>query len=200
MARVLQLREHDLAAGAETALADALRVVYVERGEVRVGAEPVAEGAALCRRGSASLFSQHGALALVFELVDEPDPDAAFAAEVDIPGDRLVRCDRVDFPPGGVAYPHTHQGPGIRRLVLGTFRVDTGGRSLEILRGGAWFEAGPEPVYAEVVGNGPAAFVRVMLLPAALLGKPSIRYVREEDRDRPKSQRYTVLVDERITA
>ena len=198
MARVLQLREHELAPGVEVDLADALRVVYVDRGEVHVGPEPVAEGAALCRRGSHALSSRHGALVLVFELVDDPDPDAAFAAEVDIPGPRLVRCDRVDFPAGGVAYPHTHQGPGIRRLVLGAFRVETGGRSLDIPLGGAWFEAGPEPVYAEVVGDGPAAFVRVMLLPADLLGKPSIRYVRDEDRDRPKSQRYTVLVDERI--
>jgi hypothetical protein len=36
----------------------------------------------------------------------------------------------------------------------------------------------------------------VMLLPRHLLGAPSIRYVREEDRDRPKSQRYTVYIDE----
>ena len=42
----------------------------------------------------------------------------------------------------------------------------------------------------------PAAFVRVMILPRRLLGAPSIRYVRDEDRDRPKSRRYTVYVDE----
>lgn len=29
-----------------------------------------------------------------------------------------------------------------------------------------------------------------MLLPRALLGKSSIRYVRDEDRDKPKSQAY----------
>ena len=54
----------------------------------------------------------------------------------------------------------------------------------------------PEPVYAEVRGDAPAAFVRVMLLPVAIQGAPSIRYVRDEDRDRPKSQSYTVFVDE----
>ena len=45
-------------------------------------------------------------------------------------------------------------------------------------------------------GDAPAAFVRVMVLPRRLLGTPSIRYVRDEDRDRPKSQRYTIFVDE----
>jgi hypothetical protein len=34
-----------------------------------------------------------------------------------------------------------------------------------------------------------------MILPRRLLGQSSIRYVRDEDRDRPKSQRYTVFVD-----
>jgi len=39
-------------------------------------------------------------------------------------------------------------------------------------------------------------FVRVMVLPRELLGKSSIRYVRESDRNRPKQQRYQVFVDE----
>ena len=32
----------------------------------------------------------------------------------------MLRCDRVDFPPGGVAYRHTHPGPGLRVLLAGT--------------------------------------------------------------------------------
>ena len=44
----------------------------------------------------------------------------------------------------------------------------------------------------------PSAFVRCMVLPRALQGSPSIRYVRDEDRARPKSQRYTVFVDEPV--
>ena len=98
-----------------------------------------------------------------------------------------MRCDRVDFPADGVAFLHTHQGPGIRCLVDGLFAVETQGTRHEIDRLGAWFEAGPDPVYAEVRGDQPAAFVRVMILPQRLLGSPSIRYVRDEDRDRPKS-------------
>ena len=37
-----------------------------------------------------------------------------------------------------------------------------------------------------------------MILPAALKGKSSIRYVNPEDLDKPKSQQYTVFVDEFI--
>ena len=36
-----------------------------------------------------------------------------------------MRADRIDFPPGGIAYRHTHPGPGIRRLVMGTIRIET---------------------------------------------------------------------------
>jgi len=35
-----------------------------------------------------------------------------------------------------------------------------------------------------------------MVLPAHLKGQRSIRYVRDEDADKPKPQRYTVFVDE----
>lgn len=133
---------------------------------------------------------------VVWSLVDAAAPDALLAAAVELDGPRLMRCDRVDFPADGVAFLHTHQGPGIRVQVEGLFAVETEGRRQEIDTWGAWFEAGPDPVYAEVRGGAPAAFVRVMLLPVAIQGSPSIRYVRDEDRDRPKSQSYTVFVDE----
>jgi len=44
----------------------------------------------------------------------------------------------------------------------------------------------------------PTRFVRVMILPRALLGKSSISYVNEDDRTRPKSQQYKIFVDEPI--
>jgi quercetin dioxygenase-like cupin family protein len=115
---------------------------------------------------------------------------------IEVPARRaLMRADRVDFPPDGIAYTHTHQGPGIRVLLRGRFRVETNGHVLELEPGAPWFERGPDPVYAEVVGDAPASFVRVMVLPIALLGKSSIRYVKPEDQARPKSQTYTVFVD-----
>ncbi len=116
------------------------------------------------------------------------DP-AAIAEEL------LVRLDSVAFPPGGAALLHTHQGPGIRCLREGEVRIDTEGRSSSYGSGGAWFESGPEPVFAQASLKGPSRFIRAMVLPRALLGASSIRYVRDEDRDRPKSQSYRVFAE-----
>lgn len=127
---------------------------------------------------------------------DDPRTTLKLRHPIDLPsGGALMRADRVDFPPRGVAYTHTHQGPGIRVLLQGRFRVATNGRALELAPGAPWFERGPDPVYAEAIGDEPASFVRVMVLPVALLGRSSIRYVKPEDQARPKSQTYTVFVD-----
>jgi len=37
-----------------------------------------------------------------------------------------------------------------------------------------------------------------MILPRALKGKSSISYVNEEDKDKPKRQKYTIFLDEFI--
>jgi len=111
----------------------------------------------------------------------------------------LLRCDRVDFPPGGEALTHIHQGGGIRCLLTGTIRIDTLGNSHSYPPLGAWFEAGPDPVYAAADAQVQSAFARAMILPRALLGgKPSISYVRDEDLNRPKRQRYQIFVDEPV--
>ena len=160
------------------------RVVYdLERGEAHFGAATVAGPA------------------LVWELADSEPEDAALAAEVDVdPAGWLMRCDRIDFPPGGVAYRHTHPGPGIRRLLFGTIRIETEGRSTDYAAGGAWFERGPEPVYAVAAEREPSAFVRVMLLPLDWEGKRTIRYVDPADEEKPKLQRPTVFFDRRLVA
>ena len=44
----------------------------------------------------------------------------------------------------------------------------------------------------------PGEFCRVMILPRALLGRSSISYVNEEDRNKPKRQQYTILLDQFI--
>ena len=140
--------------------------------------------------------------ALAFELVPASTPEALLATELRLePGEpRLLRCDRVDFPPGGVAYLHTHQGPGIRVLLHGAIRIETGGHEHSYGPGQAWFEPGPEPVFAAASETEPTAFVRCMVLPDRLLGQSSIRYVRDEDAGRPKPQQYTVFVDQLVEA
>jgi len=138
--------------------------------------------------------------ALVWELGEQPVAGATLAAEIDVAPDGgwLLRCDRVDFPPGGVAYRHTHPGPGIRYLLAGSLRVEAGGGCHLYRPGGAWFESGPEPVLAVASETQETAFVRVMLVPRALAGKRTIRYVDPADEARPKLQRARIYLEQPI--
>ncbi len=120
--------------------------------------------------------------------LDGPDPAKSW----------IMRCDSVKFPIAGTALLHTHQGPGIRCLRQGQIRIDTRGKSHHYLPGQAWFEPGPEPVFAQASELECTRFIRVMILPAELRGKSSIQYVKPEDHEKPKSQRYTGYVDEPI--
>jgi quercetin dioxygenase-like cupin family protein len=135
--------------------------------------------------------------ALRWELVDgEPEAGALRSAAVALGGgDWLARCDRIDFPPASVAYAHTHPGPGIRYLLFGAIRIESGGETHEYGPRESWFESGPEPVFAAASPNEPTAFVRVMLLPGAWEGKRTIRYVDPADEHRPKLQRPTLFLD-----
>jgi hypothetical protein len=108
----------------------------------------------------------------------------------------LMRCDRVDFAPGGVAYLHTHPGPGIRCLLKGSIRIETSGRKGYYGPFDAWFESGDEPVYAAVSETEETAFVRVLLLPAEWAGRRTIRYLDPADEDKPKLQRAAILLEE----
>jgi len=110
-------------------------------------------------------------------------------------GDLLMRGDSVAFPPGGCAYLHRHQGPGIRCLVEGGMRIDTHGRSTSYGPGGAWYESGPDAVFAQGAAEKASRFIRVMILPRALHGKSSIEYVNDEDKAKPKAQQYKVYAD-----
>ena len=135
---------------------------------------------------------------LVWELLDEAPADALLAAGVEVGDGWLFRCDRVDFPPGGVAYRHTHPGPGIRYLLHGSIRIESGGEAHEYGPGDAWFESGPEPVYAAASASEETAFVRVLLLPGEWAGKRTIRYVDPADEETLKTQRATVFLEQSL--
>ncbi|MCY3786078.1 MAG: hypothetical protein OXG47_05045 [bacterium] len=131
------------------------------------------------------------------DVVDEPAGAALVAAvELDDAQQWLMRCDRVDFPPGAIACRHTHPGPGIRRLLFGELTITTGGGATTYRAGGAWFESGPEPVHAESSATEESAFVRVMLLPAEWAGRRTIRYTDPAYADRPARQRARVFLEE----
>jgi hypothetical protein len=160
-------------------------------GEDAVTVEAGGEGAALWRwefvssDAAAGALSGHGAVSrekLASRLDTLPQ------------GKLLLRGDGVAFPPGGCAYLHRHQGPGIRCLLEGGIRIDTHGRSTSYGPGGAWYESGPDPVFAQAADR-PSRFIRVMILPASYLGKSSVEYLRDEDKAKPRVQQYKIFVD-----
>jgi hypothetical protein len=109
-----------------------------------------------------------------------------------------VRCDRVDFPTGAIAYLHQHPGPGIRCTIFGAIQIDTRGHSAVHRPFSAWFETGPDPVYAPSSETEPSAFVRVMFLPREWEGKRTIRYLNPEDFDKPHLQTARIYFDRHI--
>jgi quercetin dioxygenase-like cupin family protein len=123
--------------------------------------------------------------AFVWELLERPAG-----------GEWLLRCDRVDFLPGGVAYLHTHPGPGLRVLLKGRIRIDTQGASHEYGPGESWYETGPDPVFAAASETEETAFVRVLLLPRKWKGKRTISYVDPADEEKPKLQRARIYLEQ----
>ena len=199
----LALLEDRLEEGARLPLPPAHRVIYVVSGRLTIQDTTLGDNDAWHGADACIVRAERAAWLWRWELRptqgaadDERHTTLKLEQRIDLPADgALMRADRVDFPARGIAYTHTHQGPGIRVLLRGRFRVETEGRALVVEPGEPWFERGPDPVYAESIVDEPTSFVRVMILPAALRGKSSIRYVKPEDQARPKSQTYTVFVD-----
>ena len=211
----LRLYTDRLAPKAEVQWIACSRVLYVREGDaqVRGGGQAAGLSADSAWHGAVPVTvsaGTGGATFLRYEVhggtpAREPgfpglQSELSLSQEVDLadPGGYLMRCDRVDFPPGGIAYTHVHRGPGIRCLLKGSIRIETNGGSHDIAPGGAWFESGPDPVLALASKTEPSAFARVMILPRDLKGKSSIRYVKPEDADKPKLQTYRMFVDEPI--
>ena len=209
MERVLRLYQDVLADGAALTPPAVDTVVYVVHGAARLGETALAEDTAVhSATGLPVTAGPHGAALWRWELAPAGSApslgtgpgvasrETLTAALTTLPaGPLLMRCDSVAFPPGGTALRHVHQGPGIRCLIEGGIRIDTHGRSTSYGPGGAWFEAGPDAVFAQAALDRPSRFVRVMVLPAALLGQSSIRYVDEADRAKPKAQTYRSYAD-----
>lgn len=179
----------ELADGVETDLPTC--VVYdLERGEAHFGATRVG--------GRALVWTLDDGRALVTQCHQGVSP--TLARGVTLGGDRgwVVRCDRVVFPPGGVAFRHVHPGPGIRRLLHGELTVEREEDGRTYRAGEAWFEAAEDPVLATASPSEETAFVRVLLLPAEWAGKRTIRYLDPADEEKPRLQRATVLLEEPV--
>jgi hypothetical protein len=113
--------------------------------------------------------------------------------ELDTAFDWLMRIDRVGFPPGGIAFTHVHQGPGIRCVLNGEITIETEGKTNVHKAGEPWLERGHFPVLAPTTEKSETEFIRCMLLPRQCKGRSSIRYVLAEDAGKPKRQRYHVF-------
>jgi hypothetical protein len=185
------------------------RMVFVVYGSVSITDRTLRDGEALGGEGAIMLKAgSAGATLWRWELIareadfGRPPPGAGIVSHeklavmlATVPaGALLLRGDSVAFPPGGCAYLHRHQGPGIRCLIEGGIRIDTHGRSTSYGPGSAWYETGPDGVFAQAADR-PTRFIRVMILPRAYLGKSSVKYLNEEDKAKPKSQSYKIYVD-----
>jgi len=106
----------------------------------------------------------------------------------------VLRMDRVDFPPEGATPKHGHAGPGIRRLVSGRLLAEVGDEAHRIDPGGAWFETGDDPVIGHAMAPG-SAFIRCMVLDAALLGRPTFRAWDAEEAAKPRSTTSRLFFD-----
>ena len=204
MAHSLRLIEDRLAAGAAAPVSRVPRVLYAAAGALLAdgASEPVAAvgpgvGGARAAATAARVYR--------VELVRQPPPPAGGRVLLEHPIDLaggagwLMRCDRVDFEPGGVAPPHRHQGGGIRCLLQGRLEVTVGeGAPRPVAPGDAWFESGREPVLAVAAADRETSFIRVSILPAAIRGRSSILYVDPAAAARGRPRRYTVYVDEPI--
>jgi hypothetical protein len=207
MPPVLALYEDVFSNAATLALPPVPRLIFLVHGGVTVADRALSDGEAWQGEGAATLAAgTAGATCWRFELTTAAAADkmtagvasrAKLSARLDtLPaGDLLLRADSVGFPPGGCAYLHRHQGPGIRCLIEGGIRIDTHGRSTSYGPGGAWYETGPDAVFAQAAADRPSRFIRVMILPRTLAGKSSIQYVNEADKDKPRVQQYKIFAD-----
>jgi quercetin dioxygenase-like cupin family protein len=216
-AYTLRLCEDHLAETARLALTACPRVVYVLAGDVFVtaggGRTHVPVDRAWHGAGGCSVAaSARGATILRYELLrgaSAADDTGAAAGvttrllispllSLDEAGEYLMRCDRVDFAPGGEALPHRHKGGGVRCLIIGELEVRIAARYGRVMKpGDAWFESGLEPVHAIASATLSTSFIRVSILPRVIRGQSSIMYV-DPAHASVKPRKYTVFVDEPI--
>jgi hypothetical protein len=215
MPPIMRLYEDVLsnAAALQVALPALPRMIFIAHGSVTIGGRALSDGEAWHGESAVTLApGSAGATCWRFELAPADAADGEIegravtsrqklkAAVETLPaGDLLLRGDSVAFPPGGCAFLHRHQGPGIRCLLEGGIRIDTHGASTCYGPGGAWYETGPDPVFAQAAGDRATRFIRMMILPRELLGKSSIEYLNPDDRARPKSQSYKGFADAPIS-
>lgn len=210
MSAVLRFHEDILSNDVAVTLPALPRVIFVVHGAIVVGDKLLRNDEAWNGEAAVTVKAgREGAAVWRWELARDDSAGTAAGSGVvsreklaavleTLPqGPLLMRGDSVAFPAGGCAYLHRHQGPGIRCLIEGGIRIDSHGRSTSYGPGCAWYENGPEPVFAQAADR-PTRFIRVMILPQAYLGKSSVEYLNEADKAKPKTQQYKIYADRPI--
>jgi hypothetical protein len=205
---ILRLYEDSLSGGVSASLPALARMIFVVHGAATIGGKTVSDGEAWSGEGSCAVTAgRDGVTIWRFELAASgsagqligaalrSQEKIAAALETIPQGELLLRGDSVGFPPGGCAFLHKHWGPGIRCLLEGGIRIDTHGRSTSYGPGTPWYETGSDPVFAQAATDQASRFIRVMVLPRALLGKSSFQFVNEEDKAKPRVQQYKIFAD-----
>ena len=213
---MLALYEDVLSNDGEVSLPALPRMIYVTHGSLQVADRSLRDDQAWASEDAVTLKAGTGGATLWRWELSSGEADATATSgsgamsreklsrrlETVPKGALLLRGDSVAFPPGGCAYLHRHQGPGIRCLLEGGIRIDTHidnhGHSTSYGPGCAWYESGPDGVFAQAADR-PTRFIRVMILPVAYVGKSSAEYLNEEDKAKPKSQAYKIYADMPLT-
>lgn len=208
MPPMLRLFEDALPNAAELPLPAQPRMIFVVHGSMTIGDSGLHDDDGWSGEGAVRLIAGAGGATIWRWELAAGDASTVAAAGTGIisreklsarlealpQGALLLRGDTVAFPPGGCAYLHRHQGPGIRCLLEGGIRIDTHGHSTSYGPGSPWYESGPDPVFAQAADR-PTRFIRVMILPVSYMGKSSVEYLRDEDKDKPRTQKYKIYAD-----
>jgi hypothetical protein len=99
-------------------------------------------------------------------------PLFASRLDLDLEVHSVLRVDHIRLGAGMVTPRHRHAGPGIRFLVAGGLDAMVGARRYPVRAGEAWLETVEDDVIGRA-GPAGAAFLRFVLLPAALAGGQS---------------------------
>ena len=182
-------------------LPKAVHGIYVRTGRITLDGTPLAADSGTLVRSAATLAGDGEVWRFEVARTDvltAPQEHATLILAHPLPRDPaapfVLRLDRVDFPPDGATPKHGHAGPGIRRLLQGRLLGELGEEARRIEAGGAWYENGDDPVIGRVLLPG-SAFVRCMVLDAALLGKPTFRAWDAKEAARPRNAQYRLFFD-----
>jgi hypothetical protein len=202
----LSLYEDRLSASHSLAWPAAVRGIYVRSGQVRMasGNDTTEMTQGQCRlftqslslSGDAEIWTFEVSAQSVASLSKQADLRLILSHDIDLNATKplVLRCDHVAFPPSIETPKHGHKAAGIRRLVTGRLIAEIGNESRRIDAGEAWYESGHEPVVGRTLAAD-SAFVRAMVLPTRLHGKPTFVAWDETAAAQPRGTTRTQFFD-----